>query len=351
MSRENYGSKDMILGIGDQVQAGVGIFFQQEGDGSVYVKTIVSGGSAERDGSVRVGDRILAVDERQVVGEPLANLRGLILGQQGSVVRLVFERREGGDNRQFETKLMRGTAEYLNGISAWRGMDDEIDDARHQLKQAVAHSAQDREELDRLRKMLQQEREAAQRREQEIEQMQSANADELVKLNETLRRAEQTRRESELKLHPLQQREADLAEELNRQKEKERLRKEYIEELKKRHEEEKTRLEQLHLKEQAGRREDQVARLTAEGMLHKVQHELGRIRDFEQVRREREGEYRARMEEEQARMKEACRLGEQLRGLLRDVEGRGSRHMTDFFQAPPYEPPNDDEEDDALFLG
>eukprot|EP00961_Rhodomonas_salina_P176340 2376851-Rhodomonas_salina.3 len=86
---------------------------------------------------------------------------------------------------------MRGTAEYLNGISAWRGMDDEIDDARHQLKQAVAHSAQDREELDRLRKMLQQEREAAQRREQEIEQMQSANADELVKLNETLRRAEQ----------------------------------------------------------------------------------------------------------------------------------------------------------------
>eukprot|EP00961_Rhodomonas_salina_P176339 2376851-Rhodomonas_salina.2 len=68
MSRENYGSKDMILGIGDQ-----GVLAcilkrpaqPREGDGSVYVKTIVSGGSAERDGSVRVGDRILAVDERQ----------------------------------------------------------------------------------------------------------------------------------------------------------------------------------------------------------------------------------------------------------------------------------------------
>jgi tRNA uridine 5-carbamoylmethylation protein Kti12 len=46
--------------------------------------------------------------------------------------------------------------------------------------------------------------------------------------------------------------------ELSRQKEKERLRKEYIEELKKRHEEEKNRLESLFLKEQAGRREDQV---------------------------------------------------------------------------------------------
>lgn len=40
--------------------------------------------------------------------------------------------------------------------------------------------------------------------------------------------------------------------------EKERLRKEYIDELKKRHEEEKTRLEQLYTREQAGRRDDQV---------------------------------------------------------------------------------------------
>ena len=44
----------------------MGIFFQQEADGSVYVKTIVSGGSAERDGLVRVGDMILAVDGREV---------------------------------------------------------------------------------------------------------------------------------------------------------------------------------------------------------------------------------------------------------------------------------------------
>jgi len=68
----------------------------------------------------------------------------------------------------------------------------------------------------------------------------------------------QARRDGEVQLHPLEQREADLSEELHRQKEKERLRKEYIEELKKRHEEEKNRLEALHLKEQAGRRDDQV---------------------------------------------------------------------------------------------
>ena len=70
-------------------------------------------------------------------------------------------------------------------------MDDDVDEARMQLRQALAHCAQDREELDRLRKMLQQERETAQRREREIEQLQASNAEEIAKLNETLRRAEQ----------------------------------------------------------------------------------------------------------------------------------------------------------------
>ena len=69
--------------------------------------------------------------------------------------------------------------------------------------------------------------------------------------------------------------------------EKERLRKEYIDELKKRHEEEKTRMEQLYTREQAGRRDDQthahgqVARLRTEGMLGRLQEELKRLRDFE----------------------------------------------------------------------
>jgi dsDNA-specific endonuclease/ATPase MutS2 len=70
-------------------------------------------------------------------------------------------------------------------------MDDDVDEARMQLRQALAHCAQDREELDRLRKMLQQERETAQRREREIEELQASNAAEIAKLNETLRRAEQ----------------------------------------------------------------------------------------------------------------------------------------------------------------
>ena len=59
--------------------------------------------------------------------------------------------------------------------TSWVGQGEEGldgDEARLQLRQALSHCSQDREELDRLRKMLQQEREAAQRREREIEELQ-----------------------------------------------------------------------------------------------------------------------------------------------------------------------------------
>lgn len=172
----------------------------------------MSGGAAERDGTVMVGDVIIAVDDREVIGEPLAVLRSLILGQQGSTVKLSLQRREGAGLKdhlnltcaracvfvfayaclateaslclrtclsrpknkqrpcaprsrtftsrspgaevyQYDVKLMRGTAEYFQSLSASRSMEDEIDQLRLQLRQALAHCSQDRDELDRLRKV------------------------------------------------------------------------------------------------------------------------------------------------------------------------------------------------------
>ncbi len=74
------------------------------------------------------------VDPPQVIGEPLPVLRNLILGQQGTTVKLTLQRREGGEVHQFETKLMRGTAEYFQSLSATRSMEDEIDQLRLQLR-------------------------------------------------------------------------------------------------------------------------------------------------------------------------------------------------------------------------
>jgi len=53
VSRLEAGLKRLTTFRAPTATAGVGIFFQQEGDGSVFVKTIVNGGSAEREGSVR----------------------------------------------------------------------------------------------------------------------------------------------------------------------------------------------------------------------------------------------------------------------------------------------------------
>jgi len=61
----------------------VGIFFQQDADTSeVFVKTIVSGGSADRSGVIRVSDVVVRVDHESVEGQLLSSLRSRILGRQ-----------------------------------------------------------------------------------------------------------------------------------------------------------------------------------------------------------------------------------------------------------------------------
>ena len=63
--------------------AGIGIFFQQEPmTGKVYVANIVPGGSADRSGVIQVNDVIVKVNDEDVQGQPLANLKTLILGKQ-----------------------------------------------------------------------------------------------------------------------------------------------------------------------------------------------------------------------------------------------------------------------------
>ena len=63
------------------------------------------------------------------------------------------------------------------------------------------------------------------------------------------------------RLAPVQASEEDMAEDLARIKEKDRLRKEYVDELRKRHEGETAQLEAVLAKEQRARREEQAARL------------------------------------------------------------------------------------------
>jgi len=222
--------------------SGVGIFFQQEPDGKVYVKTIVSGGSAERDGRVRVGDVICGVDGRDVIGEPVSVLRSLLLGQEGGFVVLTFARAVESTEAEadavggtviakFDVELMRGSPEYLARLDASRRYEGELMDLRQQLKQALAEEKEIAEEVERVKRVLQLERGASARREKEIEDIRNSHQRETQALTEACRRAEQVRRDAVGRLMPVQTREGDMTEELARMKEKDRLRKEYVDEV------------------------------------------------------------------------------------------------------------------------
>lgn len=146
----------------------------------MYVKTIVSGGSAERDKTIHVGDSICRVDDRDCLHEPLPVLRksvflkmlhfflstfffpSMILGPQGTFVKLTFARVSGNETIQvhflsfcfifiywgtfskkhYEVRLMRGTAEYFSALDASFRRQGELDALRGQLREALANGAQ-----------------------------------------------------------------------------------------------------------------------------------------------------------------------------------------------------------------
>jgi hypothetical protein len=91
-------------------------------------------------------------------------------------------------------------------------------------------------------------------------------------------------------LPPLQ--EEELSDELARQKERDALRKSYIEEMKLRHEQTKTELMQQLTREQALHKEDQSARATCEAQLQTMDAELHDVRKLEADRRERDNQVR-----------------------------------------------------------
>ena len=71
---------------------GVGIVFQPDSTGALHVKSLAVGGPAEKCGLVSVGDVLHEIDGHHVYRKPVAQLAPLILGQEGTVVRLGLQR-------------------------------------------------------------------------------------------------------------------------------------------------------------------------------------------------------------------------------------------------------------------
>jgi len=79
--------------------AGIGLFFVQRQEGTCVVDEVVGGGAAESSGRINVGDVLLCVDGRAVVGLELAAIRQLIIGRPGTGVTLDFSRRLSSTRR------------------------------------------------------------------------------------------------------------------------------------------------------------------------------------------------------------------------------------------------------------
>ena len=124
-------------------QPGVGLFFH-ESAGKIKVKTIVSGGSAERDGRIQVGDTLIAIDGVDVRGQSQAApfFKNLITGPEGSTVRLKMLRGEASSAFGYELELFRGTPEYFAGLEQERRNEEELSELKLQLKQALAEEQQ-----------------------------------------------------------------------------------------------------------------------------------------------------------------------------------------------------------------
>ena len=73
---------------------GVGIKFKAVPEGGLEVGDVLAGGPADRDGRIDVGDRLFAIDGRNVYRAHISDVLPLIRGSGGSSVRLDFDREQ-----------------------------------------------------------------------------------------------------------------------------------------------------------------------------------------------------------------------------------------------------------------
>jgi len=59
----------------------------QESGSDIVVNHLIRGGSAERSGKVQAGDVIVAIDDKDVRGKGVSEMRNFIVGPEGSKVR------------------------------------------------------------------------------------------------------------------------------------------------------------------------------------------------------------------------------------------------------------------------
>uniref|UniRef100_A0A6T8L2G3 PDZ domain-containing protein n=1 Tax=Hemiselmis andersenii TaxID=464988 RepID=A0A6T8L2G3_HEMAN len=94
---------------------GVGLFFEKQITGAVVIVSMVPGCAADRTGVVRLGDELLAVNQKDIQQWTLILIRNTIQGRPGSFVVLDLKRPETEDQPSFSYRIniMRGSPQFV----------------------------------------------------------------------------------------------------------------------------------------------------------------------------------------------------------------------------------------------
>lgn len=118
-----YGTRMSLSG--DATQCGVGLSLAPLSDGSIAVKAIAAGSSAQLSGRIQVGDILLAVENQPCKSMDIVDLRPLIVGAHETQVSMTFR---DPNNRQpaFTLTLKRFTSRPISRSAFPAHFSDEL---------------------------------------------------------------------------------------------------------------------------------------------------------------------------------------------------------------------------------
>ena len=363
----------------ESVHAGVGVLLHHDSESrAVHVKTCVKGGAAQRDGHILPGDMIIAVADQNTLGLGVDEVRALVVGPQGTLVKMQFERVTTGAT--FECCLLRGTPDFvearmrgsssqpsslqnsltnaslpasvsslnsftsaasqhpphnsaglagsysstsiygeagrslsgsLNGAVQGGGssggafsLEEEVRRLRNRVSELEAENRSTKDELNRTRVLVDNERESALHYVKDMDQMQRKYTDHVGELQHMLQHNEGLRRETEAQLQ-MHMRKGDELENLIRHgQEQVDARELYFSELCASFEQKLAQFAQQAQMDREKCERAEEARQLAESSLEKLTYELHRIRAADKTRREMEENLKAQVLESSRRLHE-----------------------------------------------
>ena len=322
---------------------------EEKGVAGVVVKQLVPRGSADRTGSVGVGDQLLIVGEEDVSQQTVGNMRHLIIGDMGSYCNVTF--RSAASGQVYSVQLQRGTPEFLDQLvprdrgshaslnpgemradaggagaaAAGDGratLQEEADWLRSALRLAETHVRKDREELKSLHAIFERNEIDTGRRIQNLEERLEERDAERRGLEGRLWNAEEKVRALETKLSEAARREEFHNEEARKVYENEQQRLEFIQELKRHFEDEKRSLESELVRMHDGLRVERAARVEAEAVSEQLRQEVQRIQEqhMHALRVNREGA--DRLKEQTEKIREISRANSALTIMLSEIQPR-----------------------------